>query len=96
MEGGPFEAGFIPWLVVNDLELVSLFSDPTGIHSEQNFCPVLGICSPGTGINGYNGIPGIILMVQGDVYGKFLYFISKTIQKAGGLLFTLLVRFFLG
>jgi len=96
MEGGPFDPGFVPHLVINDLIFISPFFDPPGVHPEKHFRPVLGVCPPGTSIDGNDGVPGIILTVQGDFNGEFFDFFSECLQEICRFLLYFLVRFFLG
>jgi len=59
-----FNAGFITGLEVDQNEFEPFTLQPARVHAKQHFGPVLGFSTAGAGIDGNDGITGIVGIVE--------------------------------
>ena len=59
--GGGFEAGFVPLLVVHNFIGKAVALCPAGVHPVEHLGPVLGFGAAGPGVEGQDGVGGVVL-----------------------------------
>ena len=64
LKGYALDSRLIPVKQVQHLDAVPVPFTVTGIHPVQHLCPVLCLCSAGTGVQGQIGVAGIIVTPQ--------------------------------
>ena len=62
--GGGLDARFFAGFIVHQLIGVAMALGPTGIHAVEHLRPVLSLSAAGTGVEGENGVVGIVFAGQ--------------------------------
>ena len=59
-DGGRFYAGFLAFARIQDFGLIAILFRPAQIHAHEHGGPILGVCAPCAGVDGQQGIIGVI------------------------------------
>ena len=71
-DGGALEPGLFSRLVVEDLGLEALALGVAQVHPQQHLGPVLGLGAAGPGMDGQDGVAGIVRVVEQGPQLRFL------------------------
>ena len=63
-DGGGLDAGLVPLLIVHDFVGEPVALGPPGIHAVEHLGPILGLRAASAGVEGQNGIGGIVFPGQ--------------------------------
>ena len=85
-EGNAFDPGLIPGLEIDHFDVETLSFDPSNIHPQKHFGPVLGLGPPRAGIDGNDGVAPIVPVGQHEVEGKLPDSTPGIANIAGNLL----------
>src|SRR5512144_2726950 len=62
--GDALDARLFAQRQVQNLQLILAYLGPVGVHALQYLSPVLGVNAAGPGVNGKNGVVGVVLAAQ--------------------------------
>ena len=63
-EGGRLEAGLLPRRGLLHLDLEAAALGPAQVHAQQHLRPVLGVGAAGAGVDGDDGVAGVVLTAE--------------------------------
>jgi hypothetical protein len=71
-KGNTFDAGFVPFQIIQNLHTVPRRFRPTGIHPQEHFHPILGLGSTCASMEGDNCIFAVVFTGKQDKHFKIL------------------------
>jgi len=84
-EGGALDASLLPDGNLINLNLEALALQVAQVHAQHHLCPVLSINSPGTGVNGNDGIVLVVLPRIKASLLQVAHCFRKPLELLGGI-----------
>jgi len=73
-DGGALQTGFFSRLEIDDFGLEAFSFGKSKVHAKEHLGPVLGFCAAGSGMDGQDGVAGVILVEEKCPEFSFLKF----------------------
>ena len=84
-DGGGFDAGLVTVLIVQQLVGEPVALGPAGVHTVEHLCPVLGLGAAGPGVEGEDGVVGVVLPGEQGRQTALAYLLFQSLTALGHL-----------